>query len=244
MTDEKKSLFERYVPVVVPLAALIATLFFQHQRSVALGLIALAFASVAMSSFPWFLRKGREDRVKRREKQVVKVAMAEIGRHVRKFAQLTNLQTTDSINYIVFGNLCGSNDANYNSLHVSMPNMFDELCKQLSSRVAIRSASYEELRATVDEFNYLVSSFCRYLICPIYEQVPTRLTPEVLARYTPQIEDELIQYRERFTSFKDSYCDFLRELEEKLPRPLGLGCWFAGPKTLKSFTGGKPTADL
>jgi hypothetical protein len=244
VTDEKKSLFERYGPVVVSLAALVTTLFFQHQRSVALALIALAFAALGMSAFPWFLRKVRERRVSRREKQVVNVAMSEIARHIRKFAQLTNLQTTDSIDYIVLGNLCGRNDDLYNSLHVVVPNIFDELCGQLNRRVAERGARYEELRATVDEFNYLISSFCRYLICPIYERVPTRLTPDVRVRYTQQIEDELIQYRERFTSFKDAYSDFLRELEEKLPRPLGLGSYFQGPKPLKSVTGPKTIAQL
>jgi hypothetical protein len=239
VTDEKKSLFERYMPVVVPFAALIATLFFQHQRSVALGLIALAFASLALSTFPWFLRKVRERRVNRREKEVAKVAIAEISRHIRKFAQFTNLQTTDSLFAIVFGNLCGSNDAHYKSLHIIPPNIFDELCAQLSSRVADRGDSYQALRATVDEFNYLVSSFCGYLADPIYEQVPTRLTPEVLARYTPQIEGQLIRYRERFFSFLDPYLEFLRELEQNLPRPLGLGCYIEGPKPLKSLPGAK-----
>ncbi len=244
MTDEKKSLFERYGPVAVSLAALVTTLFFQHQKPVALALVALAFAALAMSAFPWFLRKIRERRVNGREKRVSKVAMAEISRHIRKFAQLTNLQTTDSLFAIVFGNLCGSNDANYKSLHVIPPNIFDELCAQLSGRAADRGGSYQDLRATVNEFNYLVSSFCRYLTDPIYEQVPTRLTPEVQARYTPQIEGQLVRYRERFFSFLDPYLEFLRELEENLPRPLGLGCYIEGPKPLKSFTGGKTIGQL
>jgi hypothetical protein len=192
VTDEKKSFFERYVPVVVPLAALVATLFFQHQRSVALGLIALAFASLAMSMFPWFLTKVRECRVNRREKQLVEVAMSDISRHIRKFAQLANLQNTDAFYYIVFNNLCGSNMSYYESLHIILPNIFAELCEQLTSRVAERDSSYKALRSTVNEFNYLVSSFCRYLADPVYEQVPTRLTPEVLTRYTPQVEGELI----------------------------------------------------
>jgi hypothetical protein len=243
VTDEKKSLFERFTHFIVPAVAVVASLF-QQQRSLAWALVALAFVSLAMSTVPWLVRKFREYRVRQREKQVVKTAMAEISRYIRKFAQLTNLCTTDSIYSIVFGNLCGSNDGHYNSLHVTMPNIFDELCEQLSSRVAERGASYHQLRATVNEFNYLVNSFCRYLICPIYEQIPTRLTPDVLARYTPQIEAELIQYRERYNNFRDSYSEFLRELEEKLPRPLGLGCWLAGPIPLKSLAGGKTIAQL
>ncbi len=116
-------------------------------------------------------------------------------------------------------------------------------CKYQETKTG-RDSSYKSLRATVNEFNFLVSSFCRYLVDPVYEQVPTRLTPEVLARYTPQVEGELIQYRERFVSFKDSYSDFLRELEERLPRPLGLGCYIQGPKPLKGLPGGKTIAQL
>jgi hypothetical protein len=244
VAEEKKSLFERYVPVVVPAATLIATLFLQHQRPVALGLVALAFIALALSAFPWILRKVREHRASTYEREVVKDAMAEVGRYVRKFVELTDIQTNDSIDAVVFGNLCGRNDANYNTLHVIEPIVFDELCEQLNSRVLERGASYEELRATVEELTYLVNTFCRYLIGPIYEQVPTRLTPGVLALYTPQIGGELIQYRERFTAFRDSYADFLKELEVKLPRPLGLGFYVAGPKPLKSLTGGKTIAQL
>jgi hypothetical protein len=241
LADEKKSVFERFSQFVVPLVVAVAALF-QHQRSIALALIAFGCLSLVVSTVPWFLGKFREHMVNRREKRVVKVAMAEIGRHVRKFAQLTNLQNTDAIYYIVFNNLCGSNMGYYDSLHVILPNIFAELCEQLSSRVADRDTSYKSLRATVNELTYLVSSFCRYLVDPVYEEVPTRLTPEVLARYTPQVEGELIQYRERFVSFKDSYTDFLRELEEKLPRPLGLGCYIQGPKPLKGLAGGKTIA--
>jgi hypothetical protein len=64
----------------------------QHQKSVALGLVALAFASLALSEFPWLLRKIRERGVNRLEKRLVKVAMSNIARHIRKFAQLTGLQ--------------------------------------------------------------------------------------------------------------------------------------------------------
>jgi hypothetical protein len=243
VSDEKKNLFERFSQFVLPLVVAVAALF-QHQRSVALALIGFGCLSLVVSTVPWFLVKVREHTVKRREKQMAKAAMVEIGRHVRKFAQLTNLQNTDAIYYIVFNNLCGSNMGCYESLHVILPNIFAELCEQLSGRIADRDSSYKSLRATVNEFTYLVSSFCRYLVDPVYEQVPTRLMPEVLARYTPQVEGELIQYRERFVSFKDSYSDFLRELEERLPRPLGLGCYIQGPKPLKGLPGGKTIAQL
>ena len=248
MVDEKKSIFERFSQFVVPLVVAVAAMFFQHQRTVALALIALGCLSLAVSTFPWLAHRFGERRLKRRETEVVKVALINIGRHVRKFAQFTDLNTRDGVNGIVFGDLCGNNMGHYEGLHILEPRLFDDLREQLSNRVALRSAerkpSYDALRMTVDEFSYLASSFCRYILNPIYEQVPTKLTDELRGRYTPQIQSELIQLRERFVIFLSSYTEFLRELEEHLPRPLGLGWYIQGPKPLQILQGAKTIAEL
>jgi hypothetical protein len=248
VSDEKKSTFERFSQLVVPSVVAVATMFFQHQRTVALALIAFGCLSLVLSTFPWLAKRYREHRLKRRETGIVKVALVNISRHIRKFAQFTDLNTTDAVNGIVFGSLCGNNMAHYEGLHITEPRVFDDLREQLSSRVTLQAAertpSYDALRMTVEEFSYLVSSFCRYILNPLYEQVPTKLTGELRGRYSPQIQGELIQFRERFVSFLNSYTEFLRELEEHLPRPLGLGCYIHGPKPLQILQGGKTITEL
>jgi len=248
VSDEKKSIFERFSQFVVPLVVAVAAMFFQHQRTVALALIGFGCLSLVVSTFPWLAKRYRKHRLKQRETEVVKVALGNISRHVRQFSQFTDLNTTDAVNGIVFGSLCGNNMAHYGGLRIVEPRIFNDLREQLSSRVALRTAernpSYQALRMTVEEFSYLVSAFCRYVLNPIYEQVPTKLAGELRGRYSLQIQGELIQFRERFVSFLSSYTEFLRELEERLPRPLGLGYYIQGPKPLQILHGGKMIAEL
>lgn len=229
--QEKKSIFERFTQVVLPLVVAVAALF-QQQRSVALALIGLAFASLALSTAPWVFQKIRHWRATRREKLVVAAAMKDLGRHVRKFGQLTSIQTTDTLHHLVFTNLCGSNMDHYQSLHLPPGMFFDELAKQLSTRMTVRAANYEALQASVKEFSYLISAFCGYYASPIYEQVPGKLSPKTAWRYSPHVEKGLIEFRERLVSFLGAYMDFLRELDEKLTRPLAMGYYFQGPPPL------------
>ena len=213
--------------LVVAVAAL-----FQQQRSVALALIALAFASLALSTAPWLIKKLRHWGATRREQRVIAVAMVDLGRHVRKFTQLTSTQATDTLHNLVFSNLCGSNMDHYESLHLPPGMFFDELAKQLSARVTVRAANYAALKAGVKEFGYLISSFCGYYATPIYEKVPGKLAPKATWQYGPHVEKGLIEFRERLVSFLGAYTDFLRELDEKLDRPLAVGYYFQSPPPL------------
>jgi hypothetical protein len=235
MTEEKKSLFERYAQTIVPAAAAIATVFFHNQKSVAIGLITLALVSLALSTIPWLAKKLRQLRLARQEGRRVAAAMVEMGRYVRKFTELAGIQNTDTLYYIVFHYLCGANGTWHGSLELAPAKMFFDLSEQLVSRYAERvreGARYEDLRATVEELNYVVSSFCSYYARPVYEKVPAKLRPELNQQYTPLVEQGLVQYRERLVAFLDSYGDFLKELDQRLRRPLGLGSYFEGPKPL------------
>jgi len=243
MTEEKKSLFERYAQFIVPGAVAVATMF-QKQKSVALALIGLGFASLAASAAPWVRKRFRQRRLAVAEKLQAAAAMVDMGRHIRKFKELAGIQNTDTLHWIVFHYLCGSNGTWHGSLELAPAKMFFDLSEQLASRYAqrmSRGASYEALRATVDELNYIVSSFCSYYARPVYEKVSGKLQPELSKQYTPLVEEGLIQYRERLVAFLGSYGDFLKELDEKLDRPLRLGSYFESPKPItKSLPQLKP----
>jgi len=236
MTEEKKNLLERYAQTLVPAAAVVATLFFQKQRSVALGLIALGLVSFAASTVPWVRKKVRQRRLAHQEKLQAATSMTEMGRYVRKFVELAGIENTDTLHYIVFSYLCGSNGSWHGSLGLAPAKLFKDLSEQLADRYAERlrrGPSYEDLRATVEELNYLVSSFCSDYANLVYEKVPGQLRPELTRQYTPLVEGGLIKFRERVVvSFLDPYSDFLKELDAKLARPLGLGSYFEGPKPI------------
>jgi hypothetical protein len=241
MTEEKKSLFERYAQFIVPGAVAVATMF-QKQKSVALALIGLGFVSLAASTVPWLLKKLRQRKLALQERRQTATAMVDMGRYVRKFNELAGIQNTDTLHYVVFHYLCGTNGTWHASLELAPAKMFFDLCEILTSRYSERvrrGASYEDLRATVEELNNIVSSFCSYYARPIYEKVPGKLRPELAKQYTPLVEEGLVQYRERLVAFLASYGDFLKELDQSLRRPLGLGFYFEGPKPLKALSEAK-----
>jgi len=78
-----------------------------------------------------------------------------------------------------------------------------------------------------------------YVVCPVYEKVPLKLSPELLNIYnTSSLERDLIQFRERYDRFLGSYMDFLKSLDRKLTRrlePAPFGYYFERPKPLASL---------
>lgn len=81
------------------------------------------------------------------------------------------------------------------------------------------------------EFNSLIRNFGSFLVCPLYQQVPTKLSLEMLKVYNTQgVDDDLIQFRERYVKFIGDYQDFLKGLDRKLQQGLNLGYYFECPK--------------
>jgi hypothetical protein len=246
MSEEKKSLFERYAQFVVPVVVAVASVF-PKQKSVALSLVALAFVSLAASVIPWLLKKLKRRRLDRQERSQAAAAMAEIRRYIRKVTELTGSQNTDTLYYIVFNYLCGANGMWYGSLELAPAKMFVNLSELLNSRYSERmrgEANYQDLRATVEELNNIVSSFCNYYANPVYERIPEKIRPELEKQYTPLVTEGLIKYRERLIGFLDAYGDFLKELDQELAQPLGLGSYFEGPKPLKGVSEPKMISQL
>lgn len=134
---------------------------------------------------------------------------------------------------IVFSKLCQSNPADFDNLHLVSPMLFCEFWEHLRNRVDATKPSVGALGATILEFNSFVAIFCRYLACPLYDRMPSKLSPEMLTVCMRQgVEKDLIQFRERFVRFLDDYEDFLKDTNRKLPQPINLGYYFERSKPL------------
>jgi hypothetical protein len=97
---------------------------------------------------------------------------------------------------------------------------FTELWEQLRNRVDAAKPSLGALRESVLEFNSLVTNYSRYLACPVYERVPSKLSSEMLKVYNFQgVGNDLIQFRERFDRFYWRLHRFSERLGQKITVP-------------------------
>ncbi len=144
--------------------------------------------------------------------------------------------SNDTLYSIVFSRLCESHEARFEALRLAPPQLFAAFSKVLAERTDERKPSIDVLRQSISEFNSLVGLYCCYIVCPLYDKVPLKLTPEVLNVYNGQgLEKALIQFRERYDGFLGSYMDFLKRLDRKLPCPLEpvpFGYYFERPKPI------------
>lgn len=244
MSDEPKSLFEKFTQRIVPLVATMVAVF-QQQKSVALGLIGLAIVSLLISEVPtlWAWLKKRSAR--KREQKTAAQALDELKVWIHKFLEFTSTQTSDAFHSIVFSRLCESRQEYFESLHIPPLQLFCDFSRVLAARTDERKPSREVLKLSIEEFNSLVGLYSTYCVCPIYDKVPLKLRPEVLAIFNKNnVAAELIQFRERFDRFLGSYMDFLKALDHKLsepfePRPFGY--YFERPKPLSLITKAEAT---
>lgn len=232
----KRSVFEWFTQIAVPLVATIAAFFRQEQRAVALSLIALAVVSLLVSSVPRIRGWLKERRLRKNEEALAETALDDLKNWIHKFLEFANTENSDALYNIVFSRLCQSNWANFEVLHLAPPQLFADFSKLLARRTDERKPSIEVLRQAVSEFNSLVGLYSRYIVCPVYDKVPLKLSPEILQVYNALcLEKDLIQFRERYDRFLGSYMDFLKSLDRKLPRPLEpehFGYYFERPKPL------------
>ena len=237
MSDEsKQGLFERFTKLIVPLVATVGVFFQQKQRTVALGLIAVAVISLLIGEIPKLRTRLKERRARRDEEKSAALAMDELKGWIHKFLEFTTTQTSDAFYSIVFGKLCQTNINHFESLHIPPLQLFADFSRILATRTDERKPSREVLKESVEEFNSLVGLYSNYVVCPVYDQVPSKLKPEVLSSYnTNNVASDLVQFRERFDGFLGSYMDFLKALDRKLASPIEpkpFGYYFARPKPL------------
>lgn len=235
--ESKKSLFDWFAQVIVPLAAAVAALLALKQRTVAIGLLALAVVSVLVSSVPKWRRWIQERKARKHEENVAALALQDLRDWVHKFYEFSNTERADALSAIVFTRLCQSNQAQLDTLRLAPFQLFADFSRMLAERTDVQKPNFDLLRQSVGELNSLLGLYCNYIVCPLYERVPTQLLPQMLNVYNMyKLQDDLIQFRERFDRFIENYTDFLKSLDRRLPRPLEpqpFGYYFARPKPLK-----------
>jgi hypothetical protein len=237
--ESKQSLFERFAKLIVPVAATVGVFFQQKQQTVALSLVALAVTSLLVGEVPKLRARLKERRAKKDEEMVAALALDEVKGWIHKLLEFTSTQTSDAFYGIVWSRLCQSNTANFESLHIPPLQLFADFSRILATRTEERKPSREVLKQSIAEFNSLVGLYSSYVVCPVYDQVPLKLKPEILSIYSMNdIASDLIQFRERFDAFLGNYIDFLKALDRKLAHPLEpqpFGYYFARPKPLASL---------
>jgi hypothetical protein len=213
--QSKRTVFEFFAQVAVPLVSTILAIQ-EKQRIIAVGLIVLAVVSSLVSGIPklrgWL--KGRKQR--KYERLQAAIALNDLKERIHKFLEFSTDQRDDALYGLVFSRLCGSHNARFDALRLGPPQMFADFAKVLALRTDERKPSMEVLKQSIDEFNSLAGMFSRYMVCPVYEQIPEKLPPELRERYhTEKLEKEFIQFRERYDRFVESYLDFTKTLDRK-----------------------------
>lgn len=233
MDDSPKRRVFEYAQLTVPLVALVASLIFQHQRTFAFGLMAVALVSLLIGEGPRAKKRFKKWKVRRKEQTVSVAAFENLKGRIHNFEQFASTRRNDTLYLIVFNSLCQSSQADFDNLHLAPPMLFCEFWEHLRNRADATEPSFTTLGATILEFNSFVANFCRYLACPLYDRLPSKLSPEMLSVYIRQgVEKDLIQFRERFVRFLDDYEDFLKDTDRRLPCPLNPGYYFERPKPL------------
>jgi hypothetical protein len=237
MNDEpKQSLYERFAKLIVPVIATIGVFFQQKQRAVALGLVAVAVISLLAGEVPKLRARLKERRARKDEEKAAAMALDDLKGWIHKFLEFTTTQTSDAFYGIVFGKLCQTNINHFESLHIPPLQLFADFSRILVTRTDERKPSRQILKQTIEEFNSLVGLYSNYVVCPVYDQVPSKLKPEVLTSYIANnLAGDLVQFRERFDGFLGNYMDFLKALDRKLASPIEpkpFGYYFARPKPL------------
>jgi hypothetical protein len=223
--QSKRTVFEWFAQILVPLVSAILAIQ-QKQRAITIGLIVLAVVSSLVSGVPKLLNWLKDRKQKKRERLDATAALDELKERIHKFVEFST-QNSDALYGLVFSRLCGSNDARFQALRLGPPQLFADFSRILATRTDERKPSMEVLKQAVDEFNGLVGMFSRYMVCPVYENVPEKLSPELLDNYTKQeLEKEFIQFRERYDRFIESYLDFTKNLDRNY-----------GPKAYSAVTG-------
>lgn len=141
----KRGFFELFTQLLVPLAALVATIaviFQQKPRTIALSLIAVAFLSLLISEAPrakgWF----KQWKLRRKEQAVSATAFEDLKGYSHNFEAFANTRRSDTLYSIVFGKLCQCNQANYDNLHLAPPMLVCEFWEHLRNRADAAEPSF------------------------------------------------------------------------------------------------------
>lgn len=234
--DKKRGTFDVVTQLVLPLisTAFVALPVARQHLTVTLSLLCVAVLSLLVSQLPRFL-KWRRDRIEQKKQQSISLeALDQLTGLIQKFDDFVNISRSDGFYDIIFRKLCGANQS-YTDELIPIPwQIFAGMLEHLKIRIA-QENNTSSLRRYTLEFNSIVGWYSTYVVCPVYRRVPEKLSRQLLGTYlSQQLETDLIQYRERFDRFLESYSDFLRELDRKLTPPLNVGYHFDKPQPIKS----------
>src|SRR5579871_5621260 len=198
MTEEsKQSLFERFARLIIPIVATVGVFFQQKQKTVALGLIAVAIISLLGGEGPKVWRWFRDRKAQKVEERIAVQAMDELKGWIHKFLEFTTTQTSDSFYGLVWSRLCESHQEYFESLYIPPLQLFCDFSRILLMRTDDHKPSRVVLKQSIEELNSLVGLYSRYCVCPIYDKIPLKARPEIARIFLKSnLAGDLIQFRE------------------------------------------------
>ena len=82
-----------------------------------------------------------------------------------------------------------------------------------------------EFRLALEEFHFLVATYCNYCAGPIFQYPP----PDLHSQIAPPTKSKLNLFQQRFARFLGEYEEFAKRLSESRPVLAGLHCYFSIP---------------
>jgi hypothetical protein len=213
--QSKRTVFEWFAQILVPLVLAILAVLQKQQRGLAIGLVILAVVSSLVSGVPRLMKWFEGRKQKKQDRLNATAALDDLKERIHKFLEFSSL-SDGALYELVFSRLCGTHDARFQALRLGPPQLFADFSRILATRTDERKPSMEVLKQAVDEFNGLVGMFSRHMVCPLYEKLPEKLSTELLENYNKQeLGKVFIQFRERYDRFVESYLDFTKNLDRK-----------------------------
>jgi hypothetical protein len=99
VSDEPKSLFEKFTQRIVPFVATIAALLSQKQKVLALSLAGVAILSLLVSEVPRLWKWLQERRARKHEEKIAAQALDDLKGWIQKFLEFTTVSTTMRVEY-------------------------------------------------------------------------------------------------------------------------------------------------
>ena len=217
--------------LIVPMLSVVAFIvaLIKDHPSLASALVGIIVLSLAASFYPAVALKTKGLLNRRRDDRRAREALPGFRNLLRRFEHFVGYpnQTTDTLHEIARARLAGPLPLDRH-LDLMPDELFRDLSYGIESRMSRRASRIEDLSDVVSELNLMVSYYCRYCACPIFDRFPQDLRPQL----TDAAKRDLEEFRERFVRFLDDYGEFLKNLDQSLSAPVVTVCYFPRPKPL------------
>ncbi len=227
----KPSGFDVLTKLVLPVLSLIALIVAQlqqRQSTVLLGLLGLAFLSIAVGFYPALKTRTNSWIQNRRSEQQARQRFSEFRKFVRQFGAFVDTGPNDTLHYIVASELCRNNMTDFGKLGIPIIGLFNGFWYHFNFRVEHQKPSLVGLRQAVQEFGNLVGTYNNNCVVIVFERLPH----DVQASLTPQVKSSLNAFQQRFVHFLQGYQQFLKDLVESGVTSKESHIYFSYPKPL------------